>query len=140
MTIPTNRKSHPLTSYIPITGHGSAAATPRTPYASLKAYLNGPVAKTFIDLRTPGASVPPGHVHASAPGYLGQYRGNKEIWLPSACFKRIAGSPAESQALKTELHTKGLIASERRGQRRSFSVKRDIPGLGRVRVIALRAR
>jgi len=140
MTIPTNHQSHPLTSNIPITSHGFPAATPCTPYASLKAYLNGPVAKTFINLRTPGASVPPGHVHVSAPGYLGLHRGNKEIWLPSACFKRIAGSPAESQALKTELHTKGLIASERRGERRSFSIKRHIPGLGRVRVIAVHAR
>jgi hypothetical protein len=140
MTIPTNHKSHPLTGYIQITGHGSAAATPRTPYAVLKAYLNGALAKTFIDLRAPGASVPPGHVHNRASGYLGLYRGNKEIWLPYACFRRVAGSPPESQALKMELHAKRLIASERRGQRRSFSVKRDIPGLGRVRVIALRAR
>jgi Domain of unknown function (DUF927) len=119
----------------------SAAATPRTPFEALKAYLFGPVAKSFIDLRKAGASVPPGHVHASAPGYLGLYRGNKEIWLPYACFERIAGGPAESHALKAELHAKRLIASERRGKTRSFSVKRDIPGipgLDRPRVIALR--
>ncbi len=140
MTISNNRKSHPLTSYIQITGHGSAAATPRTPYASLKAYLNGPVAATFLNLRTPGVHVARRHARASAPGYLGQYRGNKEIWLPYACFERIAGGPAESQALKAELHLKGLIRSERRGKRRSFLVKRDIPGLRRPRVIALRAR
>ena len=118
----------------------SAAATPRTPYEALKAYLNGPLAKTFINLRTPGASVPPGHVHASAPGYRGLYRGNKEIWLPYSCFERIAGGPAESHALKAELHAKRLIASEGQGQRQYFTVKRDILGLGRVRVIALRAR
>jgi hypothetical protein len=112
----------------------------RTPYDALKAYLDGPTAKTFINLRTPGASAPPGHVHASAPGYLGLYRGHQEIWLPYACFERIAGGPAESHALKAQLHVKGLIASERRGQTRSFSVKRDIPGLDRPRVIALRAR
>ena len=53
------------------------AAAPRTPYEALKAYLNGPVAKSFIDVRQPGASVPPGHVHASASGYLGLYRGSK---------------------------------------------------------------
>jgi hypothetical protein len=117
-----------------------AAAAPRTPYQALKAYLNGPMAKSFIDLREAGASVPPGHLHDSAAGYLGLYRGNQEIWLPYACFERIAGGPAESHALKAELHAKGLIASERRGKTRSFSVKRDIPGLGRVRVIALRVR
>ncbi len=61
-----------------------AAAPPPPPFAALKAYLNSPLAKTFIDLRTPGASG--------------------------------------------------------RGQRQRFTVKRDIPGLGRVRVIALRAR
>jgi hypothetical protein len=116
-----------------------AAAAPRTAYAALKAYLNGPVAKNFVDLREPAASVPSGHAHASAPGYLGTYRGSKEIWLPYACFERIAGGPAESHALKAELHAKGLIASEGQGKRQYFTVKRDIPGLGRVRVIALRA-
>ena len=118
----------------------SAAATPRTPYEALKAYLFGPGAKTFIDLRQPGASVPPGHVHARAPGYRGLYRGNEEIWLPYACFERIAGGKGAAQALMAELHAKRVIASEGRGNGRSFSVKRDIPGLGRVRVIALRAR
>jgi hypothetical protein len=115
-----------------------AAAAPLTAYQALKAYLNGPVAKKFIDLREPGASVPPGHVHASAPGYLGLYRGSNEIWLPYACFRRIAGGKGAAQALMAELHAKGLIMSERRGKTRSFSVKRDIPGLDRPRVIALR--
>ncbi len=110
------------------------------PFAVLKAYLNGPLAKTFIDLRTPGASVPPGHVHASAFGYLGLHRGNKEIWLPYECFRWIARTSFDSRVLKAELHAKGLIATEGQGQRQHFTVKRDIPGLGRVRVIALRAR
>ena len=117
----------------------SAAATPRTPYEALKAYLFGPTAKSFIDLREPGSSVPPGHVHASAPGYRGLYGDEHEIWLPYACFERIAGGPAKSRALKAELHAKGLIRYERRGKNRSFSINRDIPGLGRPRVIALRA-
>jgi hypothetical protein len=116
----------------------TAPAPPRTPYQALKAYLNGPVVQTFIDLRT-GASVPAGHVHESAPGYLGLYRGHKEIWLSYACFERIAGGSDAAKTLMAELDAKRLIASERRGQRSSFSVKREIPGLGRVRVIALRA-
>ena len=114
-----------------------ATAAPRTPYQALEAYLFGPVAKSFIDLRQPGARVPPGHVHASAPGYRGLCRGKREIWLPYACFERIAGGPAASRALQAQLHAKGRIASEGRGPGRSFSVKRDIPGLGRTRVIAL---
>jgi hypothetical protein len=117
----------------------NAPAPPRTPYQALKAYLNGPMLKTFIDLRTPGASVPPGHVHDSASGYLGLYRSNKEIWLSYPCFERIAGSSDAAKALMAELHAKNLIASEKRGQTSSFSVKREILGLGRVRVIALRA-
>jgi hypothetical protein len=117
-----------------------AAAAPLTAYQALRAYLNGPTAKTFLNLREAGASVPPGHLHDSAAGYLGLYRGSNEIWLPYARFESIAGGPAESRALKAELHVKGLIASEGRGKRRSFSVKRDIPGLRRTRVIALRAR
>jgi hypothetical protein len=116
----------------------TAPAPPRTPYQALRAYLNGPVAPTFIDLRT-GARVPAGHVHDSAPGYLGLYRGNKEIWLSYACFERIAGGSDAAKTLMAELHMKRLIACERRGQRSSFSVKREILGLGRVRVIALRA-
>jgi hypothetical protein len=111
----------------------------RTPFAALKAYLNGPIAQAFIDLRPPGASVPPGHVHATAFGYLGLHRGNKEIWLPHECFRWTAKTSLESRALKAELHAKRLIATEGQGARRHFTVKRDIPGLGRVRVIALRA-
>jgi hypothetical protein len=114
-----------------------AAAAPPTPYAALRAYLDDPSARRFIDLRQPGARVPRGHVHARAPGYCGLYRGHPEIWLPHACFERVAGGPAQARALKTELHAQGLIVSERRGQRRCFSIKRDVPGLGRVRVVVL---
>ena len=31
-----------------------------------------------------------GHKHDRAPGYLGLYGGNKEIWLPYVCFAQIA--------------------------------------------------
>lgn len=103
----------------------------------MKAYLDGPASRTFIDLRKPGAMVPTGHVHAAAPGYRGSHQGRVEIWLPHACFERISGGKSEANALKAELHEKRLITSEGRGSGRSFSVKRDIPGLGRVRVIAL---
>ena len=116
------------------------AAATLSPYARMKAYVFGPARRNFIDLRKSGACVPPGHKHSSAPGYLGLYRGNKEIWLPYACFERIAGGREAAKALMGELHAKGLIAFEGRGSGLSFSVKRDIPGLGRVRVIALRVR
>ena len=118
--------------------HSVAVVAPPTPYAALRAYLDGPGARRFIDLRQPGARVPRGHVHARASGYCGLYRGDPEIWLPHACFERVAGGPAQARALKVELHAKGLIVSERRGQLRCFSIKRDVPGLGRVRVVVLR--
>ena len=118
--------------------HSVAVATPPTPYAALRAYLDDSGTRRFIDLRQPGARVPRWHVLATAPGYCGLYRGHPEIWLPHACFERVAGGPAQARALKAELHAKGLIVSERRGQRRCFSIKRDVPGLGRVRVVALR--
>ena len=110
------------------------------PTRRLRPISSDPLAKSFIDLREPGASVPPGHVHASAPGYRGLYGDEQEIWLPYACFERIAGGPAESHALKAELHAKKTNQVRAAGPRGcSFSIKRDIPGLGRLRVIALRA-
>jgi hypothetical protein len=119
------------------TANPIAAASPSA-YARMRAYIFGPARKRFIDLRKPGARVPPGHVHDTAAGYLGLHKGNEEIWLPYACFERFAGGSDAAKALMADLHGKGLIASEKRGSERSFSVKRDIPGLGRVRVVALR--
>ena len=112
-----------------------ATSAPRTPYEALKAYLNGPIAKSFINLRAAGARVLLDHKHDRAPGYLGL---NGEIWLPNARFERVVGGKSEANDLKAELHAKKLIAYERRDGKLSFSVKREIPGLGRVRVIALR--
>ncbi len=113
-------------------------ATTPTPFEALEAYISGPASRTFIDLRKEDATVPKGHVHAKAPGYLGRHQGRREIWLPYARFERIAGGAAEAKALKLELRAKGLIVSEPRGKKHYFSVKREIRGLGRERVIALR--
>ena len=107
----------------------SAAATPRTPYEALKAYLFGPTAKSFIDLREPGASVPPGHVHASAPGYRGLYGDEQEIWLPYACFERIAGGPAESH-FKGRASREGTHQVRAAGQRALFLDQARHPGAG----------
>jgi hypothetical protein len=114
MTIKSSRTSPLLTGNIKISEHGATESG--EPFVRLD--VGG---KRVLVRVKAGASVPPGHLHASAPGYRGLYRGNQEIWLPYACFER-------------------LIASERRGKTRSFSVKRDIPGLDRPRVIALRVR
>ena len=50
----------------------------------------------------------------------------------------MVGGKAEATALKLKLHRKRLIVSERRGKTHNFVVKRDIPGVGRLRVVALR--
>jgi hypothetical protein len=115
------------------------AAAKSPPHARMKAYIFGPARKKFIDLRRPGARVPPGHVHASAPGYLGLHEGNKEIWLRNAQFEHVAGGKSKANRLKAKLHAMGLIVTESRGKGYYFVVKRKIAGVGRrVRVVALR--
>jgi hypothetical protein len=94
-----------------------AASAPRMPYEALKAYLNGPVARKFINLRKAGARVPPGHVHAHAPGYLGLHQGNKEIWLPNARFERVAGREEPGQSIEGRASREGTHRVREAGQR-----------------------
>jgi hypothetical protein len=115
-----------------------ATTAPRTPYEALEPYVFGPASKQFIDLRRDGARVPPGHVHDRAPGYLGLHGGIEEIWLPNVRFERVVGRRSKGNELKAELHADERIASEARGKNRYYVVKRDIAGLGRVHVVALR--
>jgi hypothetical protein len=64
----------------------------------------------------------------------------KEYWILGPTFKRGAGGAAEDRALKVELFRRGLLITDRRGDRQSFVVKRHVPGKGRVYVVALRPR
>jgi len=84
-----------------------------------------------------GARPPLGQAHGKAAGYLGRHLGHDEFWLTNTRFEQIAGGRAEGNALKLKLDAKRLIVSERRGKTHNYVVKRDIPGLGRKRVVAL---
>lgn len=118
------------------TGNPVAAAT-LSPYARLKAYVFGPARKKFIDLRRDGARVPAGHRHRTAFGYLGLHEGIEEIWLPNTRFEQVVGGRSAGNELKAELHAEGHIAIDERDGDRYYTVKRDIAGVGRVRVVAL---
>lgn len=71
-------------------------------------------------------------------GYIGEHDGREEYLILGPTFKRVAGGAAEDLALKRELFRRGLLVTDRRGDRRSFVVKRYVPGKGRVYVVALR--
>src|SRR5208337_5527261 len=60
--------------------------------------------------------------------------GARSARLRRACWLRSRGC---FQGLKAELDQLGLIATEGRGEKLNFVVKRQIPGLGRRYVVAL---
>jgi hypothetical protein len=93
----------------------------------------------MVNVRTPGERVPRHHDHDSCLGYLGVHDDRREMWLPFEAFKRIiGGGRSDVRALQDELLRRGLIrAEESTAGNREFSVKREIPGIGRRRVIAL---
>jgi hypothetical protein len=109
-----------------------------SPYEVLKDYVFGPRRKDFVDLRKPGALPPQGHAHATCPGYLGRHRGQDEVWLPDTLLEQLVGGRSAARAVKSELEVKGLIVVEGQGATKKYVVKRKIPGLGIVRVVALR--
>jgi hypothetical protein len=58
-------------------------------------------------------------------------------WILGPTFQRGAGGAAEDRALKVELFKGGLLVTDRTGDRRSFVVKRQLPGKDRAYVVAL---
>jgi hypothetical protein len=109
-----------------------------SPYEVLRHYVFGPKRKDFVDLREPGALPPQGHSHANCPGYLGRHRGQDEAWLRDALIEQLVGGRSAARAVKSELEVKGLIVVEGQGATKKYVVKRKIPGVGIVRVVALR--
>ena len=63
-----------------------------------------------------------------------------EYRIPNERFEKVAGGKPEATRLKAELHRQGRIATERRGDALSFVVKRFVPGLERMYVVALKQR
>jgi hypothetical protein len=93
----------------------------------------------MVNVRKPGERVPRHHDHDSCLGYLGVHDDRREMWLPFPTFKKVVGGGrSDIRAFQDELLRRGWIwAEESDAGNREFSVKRDIPGIGRKRVIAL---
>jgi hypothetical protein len=84
--------------------------------------------------------LPRDHVHERCLGYVGIHDGLEEYWIPNGVFEKVAGGRPEATRLKEELERQGRIATERRSDGLSFVVKRFIPGLERMYVVALKRR
>ncbi len=106
-------------------------------FQRLKDYLkrNKPA---FINLREPGAELSEDHDHDACLGYLGRHDGIGELWLTNRCLESIASGKTEADLLKGELHKRGILVTNKRGERLSYVVKRDVPGLNRLWMVALR--
>ena len=115
---------------------GAAAAMQRPLFDRLRDYFAANKG-SFAVVRDPEASLPEDHDHERCPGYVAAHRGRREYWLTQSRFEEIAGGRREANDLKAELDQRGLIATEGRGEKLNFVVKRQIPGLGRRYVVAL---
>ena len=115
---------------------GAARAMQRAPFDRLMDYLAANKG-SFVDVQDPEASLSEDHDHERCPGYVGAHDGRREYWLTQNRFEEIAGGKPEANRLKAELHRRGRIATQRRGDKLIFAVKRRIPGLGRKYVVAL---
>ncbi len=113
---------------------GAAPAMQRPLFDRLRDYITANKG-SFAVVRDPEASLPADHDHERCPGYV--HRGRREYWLTQNRFEEIAGGKREANRLKADLMRRGLIATEGRGDKLNFVVKRPIPGLGRKYVVAL---
>ena len=118
---------------------GAASAAERAPGERLKRYLQANAGR-FVDVPRLKRSLPRDHDRERCPGYLGVHDGREEDWIPNGVFEKVAGGRPEATRLKEELHRQGRIATQRRGDALSFVVKRFVPGLDRMYVVALKRR
>jgi putative DNA primase/helicase len=110
--------------------------TVQQPFDRLKKFINVNRKGGFVDASAPAAK----SSKSGGPiGYVGAHGGRKEYWFADADFEAIAGGKTDARELKVELAAKGLVATERRGKKLSYVVKRPIPGRGRSYVIAIKA-
>jgi hypothetical protein len=115
---------------------GEAAGVAQHPFDRLKKYLKARKHQ-FVDVRQPDRRLPRDHDHDRCFGYIREHDGRREYWLTNERFLRIAEGKNEAVALKRDLNMLGQLATDRRGNALSFVVKRLIPGVGRVYVVAL---
>jgi hypothetical protein len=71
--------------------------------------------------------------------YIGEHKGQGELWFPSGLFERVAGGAREAAALKRELFTRGILVTEQRGAGVSYVVKRPLPDGSRPFFVVLRS-
>jgi hypothetical protein len=115
---------------------GEAAEVAQRPFDRLNKYVRDR-RDQFVDLRRPDTRLPLDHNHDRCFGYIGEHDGRREYWLTNERFQGIAEGKNEAVALKRDLNMMGQLATDRRGDALSFVVKRHIPGVGRVYVVAL---
>lgn len=113
-----------------------AIAPARLPFDRLKKFINLNRQSGFVNASAPAAKL---RKSGAPKGYVGTYGGHEEYWLTDADFETIAGGKTGAHDLKVELAAKSLIATERRGSRLSYVVKRPVPGRGRSYVVAIKA-
>jgi hypothetical protein len=111
------------------------APTPaaQSTFDRLLAFLFGPARNKFVNVDDLDGSTAPAP-HAIL---VGECKGRREIWLPSATFASIAGSAADTKALQVKLEQTGAIATTGQGKEKRYVVKRPIPGRARTWVVAL---
>ena len=73
------------------------AAPKKPPYARLKKYLDDNLPDGLIDLRDPMKTLPEGHDHARAPGYIGVKARRSNCGSPTSDLRR---SPEEDERCK----------------------------------------
>jgi hypothetical protein len=71
--------------------------------------------------------------------YIGEHKGQGELWFPSGLFERVAGGAREAAALKQELLTRGILVTDQRGAGVSYVIKRPLPDGSRPFFVVLRS-
>ena len=91
--------------------------------------------RRFHDATARGRQLP----GADFDGYVLRRDGKRwEYWIPPERFKGVVGDDAQDREAKYELLRRGLIVTERRGDRRNFTVKRKTPDGKRSYFVVLR--
>jgi hypothetical protein len=91
--------------------------------------------RRFVDATARGSRLPDGDFN----GYVLRKNGKRwEYWILPERFKGVFGDDAQDREAKHELLRRGLIVTERRGDRRNFTVKRKTPDGKRSYFVVLR--
>ena len=111
-----------------------------TPFDRLRRYIDRNHRRGFIDLRSPrfGKLLFKLGIRRSRGAPVLGYVARGEYWLPYERFEQVAGGPREAAALKQDLHRRGILVTDRRGQGLSFVVKRALPDGSRPFFVVLR--